>query len=276
MYAQTVSGILENREYITNTKMVNNLGGGNVNMTPTNAAYDPLTGQLTLTKTAHGYSVGNKISLANNCLTFSCDMDGGNASKTYPRTTDPVGQGQQLDIIRTTADTFTVVVGASPIVEKNITGANYDPVLGEMQINVEGGHNLNVGESIRLKPNSLTFTCDTDGNATEHSYPRAAGAGNPSGGADPAYNTAVAITAVGFNTYTVTDATYTPLDGSLVLSIVNHGMQSGNKIKIVDGSIRFTCAKDNNATNHDYPRTTDPISYQWYDITVLDLSLIHI
>ena len=270
LYAQTVSGILENREYITNTKMVNNLGGGNVNMTPTNAAYDPLTGQLTLTKTAHGYSVGNKISLANNCLTFSCDMDGGNASKTYPRTTDPVGQGQQLDIIRTTADTFTVVVGASPIVEKNITGANYDPVLGEMQINVEGGHNLNVGESIRLKPNSLTFTCDTDGNATEHSYPRAAGAGNPSGGADPAYNTAVAITAVGFNTYTVTDATYTPLDGSLVLSIVNHGMQSGNKIKIVDGSIRFTCAKDNNATNHDYPRTTDPISYQWYDITVLD------
>ena len=55
--------------------MVNNLGGSNVNMTPSSAAYDPLTGQLTLTSTAHGYSVGNKISLANNCLTFSCDMD---------------------------------------------------------------------------------------------------------------------------------------------------------------------------------------------------------
>ena len=30
------------------------------------------------------------------------------------------------------------------------------------------------------------------------------------------------------------------------------------KIKIKTGGLRFTCTKNSNATNHDYPRATDP------------------
>ena len=35
-------------------------------------------------------------------------------------------------------------------------------------------------------------------------------------------------------------------------------LESG--IVILDNSLVFTCAQDNNATNHSYPRSTDPAS----------------
>ena len=193
LYAQTVSGVPKLKEYITNSKITNHPGGSNVNITPTGATYDPDTGQLTLTLNNHGYSVGNKVSFALNALRFSCAMDGNSTNHDYPRADDPVGQGQQLQILKTTTNTFTVNVGASPKKYLQVTGASYDPQTGSMVLSV-GAHNLNSGDSIRLKPNSLIFTCDQDSNATEHSYPRVAGTGNPSGGQDPVYETAVSYT----------------------------------------------------------------------------------
>ena len=71
-------------------------------------------------------------------------------------------------------------------------------------------------------------------------------------------------------TFTSTDAVYTPATGALKLSVVNHGMQTGNRIKIADNSITFSCTKDGNATNHTYPRTTDPVSNQWLEVVVID------
>ena len=77
----------------------------------------------------------------------------------------------------------------------------------------------------------------------------------------------------------------------MVLTVANHGMQTDDYVKIADNAITFTCAQDNNATNHSYPRSTDPISNTWTKISVSDantfslqtlkttpstLSLIHI
>ena len=39
----------------------------------------------------------------------------------------------------------------------------------------------------------------------------------------------------------------------------NHGFVAGDEIRIKKESLTFTCTLDNNATNHSYPRATDPI-----------------
>ena len=55
-------------------------------------------------------------------------------------------------------------------------------------------------------------------------------------------------------------------------SIFNSGIylrtwRNGDKIKLEDNSLTFTCAKDNHATYHTYPRSTDPYSGQWLTIS---------
>ena len=74
--------------------------------------------------------------------------------------------------------------------------------------------------------------------------------------------------------HTATNAVYTPASGKLVLTIAGHGFTNGQRILIKDDSITFTCTKDSNATQHTYPRSTDPSSLKW--LTISNLSLIHI
>ena len=63
-----------------------------------------------------------------------------------------------------------------------------------------GPHTLRVGTSVRLEEEGMTFRCSMDGYTTDHPYPRqVAGDGSP----DPAYNTALNITAVTTNTITI-------------------------------------------------------------------------
>ena len=67
--------------------------------------------------------------------------------------------------------------------------------------------------------------------------------------------------------HTVSNATYNPTTGVMVLTITGHGFNNGDWIKIADNSLTFTCAQDNNASNHSYPRPTDPFSNQWIQIS---------
>ena len=47
--------------------------------------------------------------------------------------------------------------------------------------------------------------------------------------------------------------------GEIVLTLTtNHNLTGGNKIRIAIDSIIFTCTMDNRATEHAYPRKTDP------------------
>ena len=69
---------------------------------------------------------------------------------------------------------------------------------------------------------------------------------------------------------TPTNADYNPTTGIMTVTVANHGMQTDDYVKIADGAVTFTCAQDNNATNHPYPRATDPISNKWVKISVID------
>ena len=125
----------------------------------------------------------------------------------------------------------------------------------------------------------------------------------------------VAANGIGANaTFTPTDVAYTSHTGVLVLTKDAHGLLTsdshqattgtqydatvgivtvklaatpspaladGQLVKIDNLGVKFKCALDSNATNHDYPRESDPISGKWipisnvtggdtFEITVLD------
>ena len=66
--------------------------------------------------------------------------------------------------------------------------------------------------------------------------------------------------------FTPTTATYDPATGLAVLTVPGHDMVAGNYIKLAPNSMVFTCATDNNATQHSYPRLGDGNYDTWMQI----------
>ena len=64
-----------------------------------------------------------------------------------------------------------------------------------------------------------------------------------------------------------TNANYTPSNGNLVITINNHGLVNGDAVVLETDSFVFTCTKDSNATNHSYPRATDPAANQYLTVS---------
>ena len=179
------------------TNGVTVVGGSSI--TPTGATYDATSGNFVMTLAGHSLSTSDKITIADNAFTFTCTMNNNATQKTYPRPGKDPAQGQQLNITGTTTNTFTVNVGTSPIVDHKPTAVSYNQDTGDMVCTI-GAHSLTVGTSVRLETEGMTFRCSMDGYTTDHPYPRqVAGDGSP----DPAYNTALNITAVTTNTITI-------------------------------------------------------------------------
>ena len=221
-------------------------------------SYDAATGDLVLNLGPHSLTPGTAIKIAKESLSWKCGMDNNTATKVYPRTTDPA-YDTALDITAADANTITVNVGQSPLVNHDINNATYNPVTGDVVMTLVGAHSLTQGESIRIGDDKLTFTCTMDGNATNHTYPREG---------DPAYQTAVPITNVSGQditvnvgtspivNFTVTAAIYNPNSGDLVLTIGNHTLRQGTNIKLADNSLVFTCTLDGNVLQKSYPRAS--------------------
>ena len=199
--------------------------------TATAATYDPASGDLTVTVAGHGFTTSDKIRIEDNSLTFTCTKDGNHENKTYPRSTDPFS-GRWLRPSAVTDNTFTVNVGpssaddryvhtfvsatANGIVKKNNTitvdlGTSADTsahTFDSATSNgvVAGGNYTHTfvsatangitvaGDAVYLETESLTFTCDDDGNTQQIAYPRKS---------DPAAKQVLVITAADTNTFTV-------------------------------------------------------------------------
>ena len=58
---------------------------------------------------------------------------------------------------------------------------------------------------------------------------------------------------------TTNGAVYDSSTGIITFTTAAHGLDAGATIRIKKASLTFTCSLDNNATNHSYPRVTDPI-----------------
>ena len=236
--------------------------------TPTAATYDAATGDMVLTINNHGAVTGTAVSFATGAITFTCGMDGYATTHPYPRATDPVVGMGSTAITATTGNTITVNVGTSATVTHDVTDATYNPTTGNLVL-TSPNHGLKSGVSIRIPDNSLTFTCDMDGNSTKHTYPR---------NTDPVSNTAISIASTTANTltvnvgtstqvsYNVTAANYEASSGIMTMTVGSHNLTTGTSIKIAGESLSFTCDKDNNATVHKYPRKGDPY-YNGMEVT---------
>ena len=284
--------------------IVNNAGKS---YTPTNASYDPETGVMLITIGSHDLQPGDEIVFADESITFSC-LDGGTpVNISHPRKTDPYYRKPVL-ISSVTGTTITVWVGdaggytgthtfvtatADSVKKYNYTGtytpstATYDGATGVFTATI-GQHNMQVGDYIQFKSESVVFTCAQDGNATEHAYPEPH---------HPFYKKPVRITGVTTDTitmnvgsytgatahtfvradvgaieadpivwtdpssylgyYTPTTATYDPATGISVVTIPNHDIAVGDYIEFAPYSFTFTCSQDGDATEHSYPRIGD-------------------
>ena len=54
--------------------------------------------------------------------------------------------------------------------------------------------------------------------------------------------------------------------GVLEVTVPNHGFLNGEYVKFDDGSITFSCDKDNYGSNHAYPRRSDPYRNKWLPV----------
>ena len=133
-------------------------------------------------------------------------------------------------------EAFDKIVGILNSANKTYSTSNatYDPVTGLTVLTI-GSHDLQIGDEIMIAPDSLTFTCATDGNATQHTYPTTT-----------------------ITRFTPTNATYVPSTGVFTAEIGAHKLQIGDEIEIAPNSIVFTCDLDGNQTEHAAPEPHHP------------------
>jgi len=71
---------------------------------------------------------------------------------------------------------------------------------------------------------------------------------------------AIALSSNTSTKFAITNAAYDSATGKLTLTTSSaHSQSAGTEIRILKESLTFTCTLDNNATEHSYPRETDPI-----------------
>ena len=86
-----------------------------------------------------------------------------------------------------------------------VAGTTYDPITGDLTLRI-GTHIFGTNDYIRIADNSLTFTCNfnSDGNATQKTYPRPIGAtGGSTNGSDYVQGKDVRIISATHDTITV-------------------------------------------------------------------------
>ena len=157
---------------------------------------------------------------------MTCTCDGNVVSQSYPRDDDPANQGW-LEVSKIDNDNFSVNVGTSPTVNFTATSADYNSNTGFLTMDI-GDNDLRPGSKYTVE----------------------SAAYNPTSG--------VMTVGIGNDQYNVTDADYSPTSGDLEIFTSSHNLKTGQKVKIANDGLTFRCSQDDYATDHPYPRATDP------------------
>ena len=182
----------------------------------TDATYNGTTGDMVLNIGTHNLTTLNVIRLDEESLSFSCEYNGQVQTKAYPRSNgNDYVYNVDIPITAYTPTTITVNVNGG---QGAISHAVPHTFISATANCVKSGHGLSNGDFIKLKDDSLTFSC-TQGLGNKN-YPRAV----------QAQYTAAAGT------------TYDPVTGLMnVTTSINHAIQVGDKIKFDDGATSFSC-----------------------------------
>ena len=189
------------------------------------------------------------------------------------------------------------------------TGTSYNPANGDLVIKTASAHGLSIGNLIRINDGGITFTCATDSNASTHPYPRSTdpasdkiltitavttdtftvNVGTSSDTSTHTFHSAVPNAIKKINTrFNVTNAVYNGgpgqkeihgislSEGEIVLTTGTHNLSANDTIRIIDNSLIFTCTMDNRATEHAYPRPTDPASKVNLTVTIFSSTQLRV
>jgi len=76
--------------------------------------------------------------------------------------------------------------------------------------------------------------------------------------------------------YLPSNASYNPTSGEMTITLPSMNLQNNDKVKLADNSFIFTCSMDNRATEHSYPRSTDPASGQNLNVARVNATTIRV
>jgi len=193
----------------------------------------------------------NTVGIATGSVGFKCSSDYYQSTQYYPRTTDEAN-GAWLPILLADANSITVGVGSAG------GGGTGAVITGTV---VQGNiHTYVSGVSSSLLMNGTTYYSPYSIGGLGNAYDPVSGimtvtVDAPHGLSGPGLQTA-------------TNATYNGTVGILTITTNGaHGYSNGDYVKILEKSITFKCAQDNNSSNHSYPRSTDPIYNKWMPIS---------
>ena len=160
--------------------------------TPEDVDYRHWDGQLIIKVTDHPLWKGDRIKLATNSIRMTCLEDDFSTQHSYPRPSDPAADAW-LTVDQVSPNHFSVFVGETEGRYKTYTpvvgDTFYKPWYYDQNGNVDfstpagfltldiGAHDLQINDWIKIKANSLVFTCDYNGDnfQTEKTYPRPVG-----------------------------------------------------------------------------------------------------
>ena len=240
------------------------------------AAYNPVTGIVTVTTVAeHGLSELDFIKIRDKTLAFSCDyLSGG--TKLYPRPSDPIS-GRFIQVTNVDAKSFEVqILDQVPSTNTGIHTFQYahpnSIIIGKNIPEYHVGFATimtgtgNISTNVSITNTEARFYSRR--NISDVKYQAASGlttvtTSTPHGllNGDEVFVSGIAFTcdyAPGVN---VTGAAYSAASGIMtVTTAVGHGLTTiGTKSStVLLTGIAFTCQLDNGASEHIYPRATDP------------------
>ncbi len=186
-----------------------------------------------------------------------------------------LAEGAKVYLEKNDAGGITNVVGFATTGPSNgITTAYYDNTTGFLEVFTENQHNFESGIGQQVKLHRLEFKCSGSYGITTTFFPsnNSVGLGSTSLeysilDTSSKYYDHTFVSALP-NSVNVSGTNHNPIgaiydskSGDLRLEFsVDHGGTTGGPITIVNNSLTFTCSKDNHATEHSYPRSSDPAS----------------
>ena len=249
--------------------------------TPGNSTtYNPTTGLLVLDIGTHSLTVGQTIKIANGAMKFTCGQDGGTTQHAYPRASDPAGNKTSLSISAVTATTVTVQVINSPpstnttahsfVADSGVVNSVEDQAYSGITTNIfpDPQQSYVVDRIVDNVGTSRTFSTYLGGaKGNVHNYKPAQ---HRFVRAQPEALEVISSSGhAGVDQFTAGSGTsYDPSTG--VLSVTTTGTNSlsnGDRVKFALNSFTFECDKDSRATQHTYPRASDPINGKWLEVS---------
>ena len=172
----TAHGLSGNEEIIVSgiAFTCNYSGSGPVNVS--NAVYDNISGIMTVTTSSpHNLSTtGQKSDVLLTGLGFTCGLDGGASTHTYPRTTDPIYCGAKVTAV-TSSTIFVINAGVSTVPTFFQSGGTAQPSIIAPRVNnnsASGFDPASQGSSVLRVLNATSFEINTGISTRQHFYAR--------------------------------------------------------------------------------------------------------